>query len=101
MNLKIDSDWNPFDFAVSISLFSFESSLMAPKFYAFLLQGVCEFVSSGVMAATIKQMSIIVATLGTLSFMFGVIAENKKVLLSKEPLISCYLIERVSGFHLT
>ncbi|KAJ9702262.1 hypothetical protein PVL29_004144 [Vitis rotundifolia] len=30
------------------------------------------------MAATIKQMSIIVATLGTLSFMFGVIAENKK-----------------------
>uniref|UniRef100_F6H2X2 Uncharacterized protein n=1 Tax=Vitis vinifera TaxID=29760 RepID=F6H2X2_VITVI len=32
----------------------------------------------GVMAATIKQMSIIVATLGTLSFMFGVIAENKK-----------------------
>lgn len=88
------------------SLFPFHCSRLnplwwSPKFYAFLLQGVCEFVSSGVMAATIKQMSIIVATLGTLSFMFGVIAENKKVLLSKEPLISCYLIERVSGFHLT
>ena len=36
------------------------------------------------MAFTMKQMSIIVATLGTLSFMFGVIAENKKVLLRKK-----------------
>ncbi|PIM98923.1 hypothetical protein CDL12_28587 [Handroanthus impetiginosus] len=30
------------------------------------------------MAFTIKQMSLIVATLGVLSFVFGVIAENKK-----------------------
>ncbi|KAI3468461.1 hypothetical protein Pfo_025124 [Paulownia fortunei] len=30
------------------------------------------------MAFTIKQMSLIVATLGVLSFIFGVIAENKK-----------------------
>ncbi|KAL6549723.1 hypothetical protein OROMI_020211 [Orobanche minor] len=30
------------------------------------------------MAFTIKQMSLIVATLGILSFLFGVIAENKK-----------------------
>lgn len=32
------------------------------------------------MAITMKQMSLIVGTLGTLSFIFGVIAENKKVL---------------------
>ncbi|XP_057958870.1 uncharacterized protein LOC131151619 [Malania oleifera] len=30
------------------------------------------------MAVTMKQMSVIVATLGVLSFIFGVIAENKK-----------------------
>ncbi|KDP34509.1 hypothetical protein JCGZ_11059 [Jatropha curcas] len=30
------------------------------------------------MAVTVRQMSVIVATLGTLSFIFGVIAENKK-----------------------
>lgn len=31
------------------------------------------------MAFTTKQMSLIVATFGALSFIFGVIAENKKV----------------------
>lgn len=32
------------------------------------------------MAITMKQMSLIVGALGTLSFICGVIAENKKVL---------------------
>lgn len=52
------------------------------------------------MAATIKQMSIIVATLGALSFIFGVIAENKKVLQRKEnlPYHVC-LIERGLQFN--
>ncbi|CAA0814942.1 Protein of unknown function (DUF1218 [Striga hermonthica] len=36
------------------------------------------FVTCGAMAFTVKQMSLIVATLGILSFVFGVIAENKK-----------------------
>lgn len=31
------------------------------------------------MAIGMKQMSMIIATLGVLSFIFGVIAENKKV----------------------
>lgn len=33
------------------------------------------------MALTVKQMSLTVAFFGVLSFVFGVIAENKKVLL--------------------
>lgn len=62
VNLKTDSGWN---LLISLAFF--------------FLQGVCEFVSAGEMAVTIKRMSIIVATLGVLSFIFGVIAENKKV----------------------
>lgn len=31
------------------------------------------------MAVTMKQMSVIVTTLGVASFIFGIVAENKKV----------------------
>ncbi|KAL0330086.1 UNVERIFIED_CONTAM: hypothetical protein Sradi_4995300 [Sesamum radiatum] len=47
------------------------------KYYKYLVYGSFK-VNSGAMAFTMKQMSLIVATLGVLSFIFGVVAENKK-----------------------
>ena len=48
-----------------------------PIFYVLICRPHTD--SVGAMAFTAKQMSLIVATFGALSFIFGVVAENKKV----------------------
>lgn len=46
----------------------------------------------GEMAVTTKQMALIVAALGVVSFIFGVVAENKKVCVSSScNYIVCFL----------
>ncbi|KAK4435647.1 hypothetical protein Salat_0728200 [Sesamum alatum] len=66
--------------------FSITSSLLHPKALKVFQRDLIPFfinssglqVNLGAMAFTMKQMSLIVATLGVLSFIFGIIAENKK-----------------------
>ena len=78
----------------------------------FVIRSVCRKLTDVAMAFTAKQMSMIVATFGALSFIFGVVAENKKVIFysvfTKDKRTQCIslvdafklLIQFIHGFFL-